>query len=189
MKKVLLTSLVLFAALTTWADAKVQSGSLHGLKNASSRILVTWDYNKMLIEDMTPEAFLKEKGPEWERDYPAEVAAGESAFATNFNKKNKKYAQITDDEDAAQYEMIIHVDKFHYGSTAAAVIFGGFARGASLVGTVEIVDKATKSIICTINFDCAGKASGVKAYGSEGRRIYACEDLAKDLAKLVSKAK
>ncbi len=189
MKRFVIFSMVMFITVTSWADANVKSGSMHACKNAATRITVTWDYSKMLIEDMTPEAFLKEKGPEWERDYPAEVAAGESAFAANFNKKNKKYAQITDDEDAAQYEMIIHVEKFHYGSTATAVIFGGFARGASLEGTVEIVDKATKSIICTINYDCAGKASGVKAYGSEGRRVYACEDLAKDLAKLVSKAK
>lgn len=189
MKRFFIFSMAMFIAVTMWADANVKSGSMRTLKNAATRITVTWDYSNMLIEDKAPEAFLKEKGPDWERDYPAEVAAGESAFAVQFNKKNKKYAQITDDEDVAQYEMIIHVQQFNYGSTATAVIFGGFARGASLKGTVEIVEKASKSIICTISYDCAGKASGVKAYGSEGRRVYACEDLAKDLAKLVSKAK
>ena len=98
MKKLILLSFVLLTALTTWADADIQSGSMLSLKNSDVRVLVVWDYSKMLIEDQKPDAFLKEKGPDWVRDYPAEVAAGESAFATQFNKKDKKYALITDDQ-------------------------------------------------------------------------------------------
>ena len=185
MKKILLFTFVVLAALTAWADANVQNGSMLPLKNADSRVFVTWDYSKMLIEDMKPEAFLKEKGADWERDYPAEVAAGESAFAASFNKKNKKYAQITDDEDAAQYQMIIHVNNFHYGSTGAAIMFGGFARGASIEGTAEIIEAGTKNVVCSLVFDCSGKSS----YSNEERRVLAYQDLAQDLAKLVSKAK
>ena len=124
MKKVLLFLTVAMVSLSAWADAELKSGSIRELKSPDVRILVTWDYSKMLIEDKTPEEFLKEKGSDWEKDYPAEVAAGESAFDVLFNKKDKKYALITDDEDAAQYEFIIHVDKFHYGSTVAAFMFG-----------------------------------------------------------------
>lgn len=185
MKKLLFCVLLVFTALTTWGDAKVKSGSMFPLKDANARVLVTWDYKNMLIEDKKPEVFLREKGPDWERDYPSELAAGESAFAVQFNKKNKKYAQITDDEDAAQYEMIIHVAKFHYGSMAAGIIFGSFARGAHIEGTVDIVDCATKNVIATAEFECAGDVS----YSNEQRRVSACEDFAKDMAKLVSKAK
>ena len=109
MKKFLLLMVAAVMSLTAWADAKVENGSMRYLKNPEVRVLVTWDYSKMMIEDKKPADFLKEKGADWERDYPAEVAAGESAFDVTFNKKDKKYALITDDEDAAQYEFIIHV--------------------------------------------------------------------------------
>lgn len=176
---------VAFISLAAFADAEVESGSLKELKNSDVRVLITWDYSKMLIEDKTAEEFLKEKGAEWEKDYPAEVAASEAAFDVFFNKKNKKYCLITDDEDAAQYELVIHVDKFHYGSTAAAVMFGGFSRGAHIEGTVDVVNLLDKSVVATIKFDCSGAAS----YSNEARRILAYQDLAQDLAKRVSKAK
>lgn len=185
MKKAFLFSMALFTVLCMWADADIQKGSMRDLKDANARIFVTWDYSKMLIEDMEPSAFLKEKGPDWERDYPAEVAAGESTFTVFFNKKSKKYAQVTDDEEAAQYEMVIHVDKFHYGSTGAAIMFGGFARGASIEGTAEVIEVSSKNVICVIDFECSGAA----ALGNEARRVLAYQDLAQDLAKLVSKGK
>ena len=185
MKKLLFAVLLVFTALTTWGDAKVKSGTMFPLKDANVRVLVKWDYKNMLIEDKKPADFLREKGADWERDYPSEVAAGESAFAAMFNKKDKKYALITDDASAAQYELVIHVAKFHYGSTAVAIIFGSFARGAHIEGTADVVERSTKKVIATIEFECAGEMS----YSNEQRRVYACEDLAKDLAKLVSKAK
>lgn len=185
MKRILFSLVAAVFAMTAWADAEVTSGSLIDLKDSEARILVTWDYSKMLIEDQKPEAFLKEKGPDWERDYPAEVAAGESHFEVVFNKKDKKYALITDDEDAAQYEMIIHIDQFHYGSTAAAVIFGGFSRGATIEGTIDVVRLSDKSNVATIKYDCSGAA----ALTNEARRILAFDDLAQDIAKLVKKAK
>lgn len=185
MKKYLLFFIVSMMSLTALADAEFKSGTLRDLKNPNVRILITWDYSKMMIEDKKPEDFLKEKGEKWENDYPAEVAAGEAAFDILFNKKNKKYALITDDEDAAQYEFVIHVDKFNYGSTGAAIAFGGFARGASIEGTVEVIKISNRSNIATLTFDCAGQA----AYGNEARRILAYQDLAQDLAKLISKTK
>lgn len=185
MKKIIMLLAAAFISLTAWADAEVKSGSMKDLKNADARILVTWDYSKMTIEDKSPEAFLKEKGADWERDYPAEVAAGEAAFDVLFNKKDKKYAQITDDEDAAQFELVIHVDKFHYGSLGAAIAFGGFARGAHIEGTADVIRLSDKSKVATIEYDCSGSA----AYSNEARRVLAYQDLAKDLAKLVSKAK
>ena len=79
MKKFLLLMVAAVMSLTAWADAKVENGSMRDLKNPEVRVLVTWDYSKMMIEDKKPADFLKEKGADWERDYPAEVAAGFSA--------------------------------------------------------------------------------------------------------------
>ena len=186
MKKLfLMLAATILMSMAAMADADVTSGSMLSLKDPDARILITWDYSTMLIEDKNPQEFLKEKGPDWERDYPAEVAASEATFDIFFNKKCKKYAQVTDDEEAAQYELIIHVDKFHYGSTATAVIFGGFSRGASIEGTVDVVKLSDKSKVATLSFDCSGKA----AYTNEARRTLAYQDLGNDLAKLISKAK
>lgn len=185
MRKICILIVFAITSLVAFADAEVKSGSLKELKNAEVRVLVTWDYSKMLIEDKSVAEFLKEKGEDWQKDYPREVAASEATFDVFFNKKNKKYALITDDEEAAQYEMIIHIDEFHYGSTAAAVVFGSFSRGAHIKGHVEVVKLSDKSTIATITFDCSGAA----AIGNEARRTLAYQDLAKDLAKRVSKAK
>lgn len=185
MKKHLLLLFVAMVSLTALADADIKSGSLRDLKNSDVRVLVTWDYEKMLIEDKTPAEFLKEKGSDWEKDYPAEVAASEAAFDVLFNKKDKKYALITDDEDAAQYEFVIHVNQFHYGSIGAAIVFGGFARGAHIEGTIDVIKLTDKTIVATIEFDCAGKAT----YSNEARRILAYQDLAQDIAKLIGKSK
>ncbi len=185
MKKFFLVMVAAMISMSAWADAEVKSGSLKPLKSADARVLITWDYSKMTIEDKTPAEFLKEKGADWEKDYPAEVAAGEASFDVLFNKKDKKFAQITDDEDAAQYEFVIHVDKFHYGSLGAAIAFGGFARGAHIEGTVDVISLKDKSKIASIQYDCSGAA----AYSNEARRVLAYQDLAKDMAKLIGKAK
>lgn len=77
------------------------------------------------------------------------------------------------------------MDKFHYGSTGAAIVFGGYARGAHIEGHVEVIKLSDKSTVATIAFDCSGSA----ALGNEARRILAYQDLAKDLAKMVGKGK
>lgn len=185
MKKYFLLIVAAIMSLSAWADSEFKSGSLRDLKNPDVRILVTWDYSNMTIEDKKPADYLKEKGADWEKDYPAEVSAGEAAFDVLFNKKDKKYALITDDEDAAQYEFVIHVDQFHYGSTGAAIAFGGFARGAHIEGTVDVIKLSDKSKVAVLSFDCSGKA----AYSNEARRVLAYQDLAQDLAKLIGKSK
>ena len=185
MKKVLFMAVALLTATMASADVEVKSGTMKALQDPNARILVTWDYSKMLIEKKTPEEFLKEKGAEWQRDYPAEVAGGEANFTVWYNKKCKKFAQVTDMEADAGYELIIHIDAFNYGSTAAAVMFGGFARGASMQGTIEVKDLKTNETICTLEMDSAGKS----AWTNEARRALLMMDVAEDLAKAIKKAK
>ena len=185
MKKMLLFAVACMTAMLTYADVELKDGSVVDLKSSEARTIVTWDYKNMLIEGKTVKAFLAEKGADWQKDYPAEVSASEGAFAAYFNKKCKKFVQVTNDKGASQYDFVIHVKNFNYGSTAAAVMFGGYSRGASMDGTVDIVSKATKKVIATVSFDCSGKA----AYGNEQRRILVYQDFAKDFAKLIAKSK
>lgn len=48
MKKFLLLMVAAVMSLTAWADAKVEKGSMRDLKNPEVRVLVTWDYSKMM---------------------------------------------------------------------------------------------------------------------------------------------
>jgi hypothetical protein len=185
MKKYLFLALALLTAALSYADVEVTSGSLVKLKDADSQVSVRWDYTKMLIEGKKPATFLKEKGKDWQRDYPNEVAAGENAFLTTYNKKCKKFAKMTKTKAGAKYEYVIHVKNFHYGSTGAAIAFGSYSRGASIDGTIEVKEVKSRKTICTLSFDGSGKAS----FGNEARRILAMKDLAEDLAKAVKKAK
>ena len=185
MRKAFLFLAAFMTAVLTFADVELKNGSVSDLKSPEARAVVTWDYNNMLIEGKTVKAFLAEKGADWQKDYPAEVSASESTFFAYWGKKSKKSVQLTYDKAEAQYEFVVHVKSFNYGSTAAAVMFGGYARGASMQGTVDIVSKASKKAIATVGFDCSGKA----AYGNEQRRVLVYQDFAKDFAKLISKSK
>ena len=185
MKKVLMLMVVAMVSLAAFADVKVENGSVGMLKDPDTRVLVTWDYSNLQIEGKKADDFLAEKGEEWIRDFPRETTASEAAFAVKYNQANKKFAQITDDDEAAQYELVIHLDWLHYGSTAAAVVFGGFARGANVKGTVDVVNMADKSVVATISFDSAGTA----CIGNENRRILAYYDLAECLYKIIKKSK
>lgn len=185
MKKLFMLAVACMASVFTYADVELKSGSVTELKSPEASVLVTWDYDDMLIEGKSVNDFLAEKGSDWQKDYPSEVSASELAFGKVFNKKCKKFAKITDEAADAQYVFVIHVKKFNYGSTAAAVMLGGYARGAYVEGTVEVVSKANREVIAIVDFDCSGQSS----YSNEQRRILAFMDFASDLAKLINKAK
>lgn len=190
-KKILISALLIITmGVTAHAgkDMVLTSGSLSMFKDANARIYAEWDYSRCMIEDTPVEQFLEQKGPDWQRDYPNEISAAESAFMVRFNKKNKKYAQLTDDPDDTKYKMVIYVDKFHYGSTGASVIFGGglFTKkvgGASIEGQIEIQNIYTTETIATFDFDCQGN-SGL---GNEERRSSCYANVADNLAKLMGK--
>lgn len=173
-------------------DFSVLEGSVLPLKDSSVRFTLTWDYSECLIEGKAVDVFLKEKGDDWVRDYPGEIAASEATFAAWYNKKSK-FALITDDADVAEYDVVIKVTKFDYGSTGASVAmslaFGAFARkagGASLDGEMLVYKKGTKDLVARLNID---HFVGDNAMNNTGRRTNVYFGLGKEFMKFLKKQK
>ena len=98
MKRVLLLlSFVMCCVATLFAKADVtlKSGSLSKLKSSNAKVYVVWDYSHATLEGQEVKAFLKEKGPDWTRDYKSEIARSEQNFMERFNEKTKS-VKITD---------------------------------------------------------------------------------------------
>ena len=80
MKRVLLLlSFVMccVAGVFAKADVTLKSGSLTKLKTSKEKVYVVWDYSHATLEGRDVKTFLKEKGPDWERDYKKELEHAE----------------------------------------------------------------------------------------------------------------
>ena len=53
------------------------------------RFYVVWDYSHATLEGQEVKAFLKEKGPDWTRDYKSEIARSEQNFMERFMKRRR----------------------------------------------------------------------------------------------------
>lgn len=187
MKKTLLTLFIIIAGVVTAtakSDVELQKGSLNELKGSNAKVFVRWDYKNSTIEEKPVAAYLKERGAEWERDYPAELARAEKSFRERLNKKSKDVSTVTEESDA-DYVIVMKVKDFNYGQTALAVVVGFGSGDARLYGTMEIYKKGQKEPIAVLDVD------GVhgNGYGSEIRRETTYCDLADNLAKMIKKAK
>lgn len=187
MKKTLLTLVIILVGVVTAtakSDVELQKGSLKDLKGSNAKVFVRWDYTNSTIEDQPVAAYLKERGAEWERDYPAELTRAERAFRECLNSKSKDIQVVTDEKNA-DYIIVIKVRDFNYGQTALAVVVGFGSGDARLYGTMEIYKKGQKEPVAILDVD------GVhgNGYGSELRRENTYRDLAENLAKMIKKAK
>ena len=187
MKKVILALVILFAGIATAnakSDVTVTNGSLRELKGSKAQVFVRWDYSNSTIEDKEVATYLKERGEDWERDYNSELAKAENNFNSRLNDKSKD-VQTVNDENSADYIIVIKVKDFHYGITALSVVIGMGAGDAHLTGTMEIYKKGQAEPIAVVDIDGVPGAG----YGNEVRRIEAYRELAEQFAKLVKKAK
>lgn len=186
MKKYLVFIMLCACAINVQAksDLQLTSGSLSELKGSKAKVCATWDYSKSTIENQEIKAFLKEKGPEWERDYDAEIQRAEANFISRINDKTKDIQAITDKKQA-DYEIVVKVRNFDYGRTALAVVVGFGSGDARIYGTMEIYKKGVKQPIAVLDMD---GVSG-DGFGNEKRRVEAYRELAELLAKLIKKAK
>ena len=184
MKRLFVAIMCVMSVAVTFAksDLQVVSGSLSELKGSNAKVSVKWDYSNSTIEKQDIQAFLKEKGAEWERDYKAEIERAESNFASRLNEKSKDVVAV---EGAADYEIVIKVRDFDYGKTAMAVLIGFGSGDARLYGTMEIYKKGVAKPIAVLDMD------GVPGdgYGNEKRRVEAYRELAELLAKQIKKSK
>lgn len=185
MKK-LLFAVVAFFAMVNVACAKddvmLASGSLFGLNQGEQKVYVAFDYSAATIEGKKPADFLKEKGEEWVNNYSNELEKAEAFFCAEITKRSKTM-KIVNSEAEADYVMTVRIGNFHYGSSGLSVVIGFGAGDAHLSANVDITKDGTKVAQIV--------ADGVPGdgYGNEVRRNYCYIGLAKNIAKLVKKAK
>ena len=187
MKKVIIALVILFAGIATAnakSDVTLRNGSLRELKGSNAQMFVRWDYSNSTIEGKEVATYLKERGEDWVRDYNDELAKAESNFKNRLNEKSRDVRAIND-ENSAEYTIVIKVQDFDYGITALSVVIGMGAGDAHLTGTMEIYKKGQAEPIAVIDIDGVAGAG----YGNEIRRVETYRELAEQLAKLIKKAK
>ena len=111
MKKLLLiTVLTLISNLCLFAssDLKLVKGSVSELKGSKATICAKWDYSNSTIENKAINDFLNEKGDEWKRDYPKEIAKAEENFLSRLKDKASKHVTPVEGDDA-DYKIVVKV--------------------------------------------------------------------------------
>ena len=187
MKKTILTLVVaLMASVNAMAgsDLKMESGSVKELKGSGATICAVWDYSNSTLEEKSIKEFLKEKGEDWERDYPKEIQNAEDNFIERLNDKSKKNFKAVSGDDA-DYKLLIKVKNFDYGSRAASVWVGFGAGDARIWGKMELYKKGVSEPIAIFDIDGVGGSGG----GNEWRRIEAYRELAELFCDIVKKGK
>lgn len=187
MKKIILAIFVIFAAVAVASakpDVTVIKGSLVELRKSNAKMFVRWDYSNSTIEGKEVNAYLKERGDDWVRDYDAEITRAESNFRERLDDESKD-VQTTTDESSAEYTIVMKVKDFNYGITGLAVAVGFGAGDSHLYGTMEIYKKGQSEPIAVLDVDGVPGAG----FGNEIRRVEAYRELAENLAKLIKKAK
>ena len=187
MKRVLLLlSFVMccVAGVFAKADVTLKSGSLAKLKTSKEKVFVIWDYSHATLEGRDVKTFLKEKGPDWERDYKKELEHAEVNFMERFNDKTKSVT-VTNNKSEADYTIVVEVKDFRYGSTGASVMIGFGAGDAHMNALMNIYEKNVKQPFAVIDVDGVPGAG----YGNEKRRVETYRELAEQVVKLIKKAK
>ena len=192
MKKVLLfsfLSLFCMANLFAGSPVTVKSGDVSILKTPAKALLEV-DYSGAKVGNILFADYLKSKGDDYVRDWPRESATAASYFKATFNKKSKGL-QLTTDESAATYKMLITVKNLDMGdagtSIAMSIMFGaaaGKAGGVIMSGPIEIIDLHTNKTVLTLYVD---EVKGEGAPNDATRVGLMYTELAKKMCKLKAK--
>lgn len=187
MKKAVLTLVIaLMASMNAMAgsDLKLESGSVKELKGSGATVCAVWDYSNSTIEEKSIKDFLKEKGAEWERDYPDEIKRAEDNFIERLNDKAKKSFTAVSGNDA-DYKLVIKVKNFDYGSSSASIWVGFGAGDARIYGKMELYKKGVSEPLAVFDLDGVSGSGG----GNEKRRVEAYRELAELFCDIVKKGK
>lgn len=189
MKKLIVSALVCaMASFSAFADVKLEKGSIYELKNEDVRVNIVFDYSQCKIEGKEVDAFLKEKGEDWVKDYPMELQKAELVFKDQFNDECD-YAQVIDSD--APYKIVVKIVDFDYGDRGAAFNpfnFSAKSGGAKIEGEIEVYKQGEDAPIAVLKIEDARGNNAITA-GNEIRRVMAYYDVAEDLAKAIDKAK
>lgn len=149
MKKLLLLSLCLFAAIGMWADSFVESGDVSILKDASATFSVEISFTGSTIEGKAYKDYLATRDAEWNAEWPELQETGRLAFIKQWNKKNKKGMLAVQGKDAP-YRMVIKPAMLDLGNTAVAYFVGFGAGGMKMSGSIELYKGSKKVIVIKV---------------------------------------
>lgn len=186
MKKVMFCLVCLFCtgALFAGNPVTVKSGDVSVLKG-KNKALLEFDYSATKVGDKTLDEYLKDRGEDFVRDWPNDKIRAASYFVERFNKKNKKGMQITSDEEAAGYTVVVHVKTLDMGNGGSAFVPFSSAKagGVIMTGTIDIVDKNTQNVVCNLYVDEVKGLGHVSEAIRIGLAYFALADKMYDLVK------
>ncbi len=190
MKKVLLSCVLLLSTLLTFAgdEVKLVAGSVKDLRDAEATIEFAVDYSETKVEEKSLNEYLRSRGADFVKDWPANSKDAREFFVVRYNKKNKKFAQISESDAAkAKYKMVLHVKTMDTGNGGGMFIpmASSKAGGVIVNGSVDVAEKATGRPVCKFALKDAKGMSHV----SETKRIGLCYfEIASDIAKIIKKS-
>ncbi len=165
-KKTFLFIMLLFPSLPLLAaeEVNVKSGDPGFIVSEASMAILEIDYSDAVVEkEETITEYLNRRGEDWVDDWPDVQKKVKDVFVKYFNKKNKKGMKLTEDSISATYKMIINVTAIDFGSTGATMAHIAMpgvtkkkAGGASISGTVDVLDISTNEVLCSMEINNAG---------------------------------
>ena len=154
----------------------------YGILQDGGTAYVTIDYSNTMVGNMTLDQYLESQGPDFVRDWPKDQMKIREYFTGNFNRKNKKGMTTTENQQNADYDMVIHVQTLDVGNAISSFIplASAKAGGVILCAVVEILDPATGQNLLTL------EANDVKGVGHVSETVRIGMSFF-ELAKLMSK--
>lgn len=184
MKKFVVSLVCLLCSATSFAGnpVEVKSGDLSVLKE-KAQALLEFDYSAATVGEKTLNEYLKGRGDDFVRDWPTDILGAASYFTATFNKKNKKGMQISPNESAAAYKIIVHVKNLDMGNGGSTFVPFASAKagGVIMTGTIDIVKLETNEIVCNLSVD---EVKGIGTVSEAGRLTLMYGELATKLCKL-----
>lgn len=193
MKKYLFLALSLAFCFATMSFAysnkgrvKVSKGSADLLRNKSVKMCVTFDYSETKVYNMTIPEYLKTQDDDDKKDW----AEGQTETAEAFFDKlesSSKGMKMVKNQSQATHKMIVHIVDLDLGNGAAGYWGMGKAGGCIVTATIDIVNIATDTVVCTISVDkLKGQGSSMWSIASTDnlRRKLVYKLMAKEIAEL-----
>lgn len=188
--------LLLFAILSftinSHGKAKtfISEGSLDGLKNAPTSMVIEFDYSQTVCDGMMLQSVVDNGGmTDWK--YLSEKA--EKNFLKKLKKETKKLKiDFADTLNSYDYKMKISVTQIDFGNAASGILLGGKNGGCSISATIAVYSLSTDNKICTITVNHL-KGFGKPKFGfgsSKSQRMDSVYSfLADDLARIFKRSR
>lgn len=169
-------------AMASFAEGlTVISGDVSVLSRASTGYTVI-DYSAAMVGGKPLAQYLKDSGPEYERDWPGDSREAGNHFITQLNKKSKNGLMLQDAEAGAGYIVTLYVQDIDFGFTGGNFVpFANKAGGVEIIGVLEVRDASSGAQALVVAFN---KMRGVPAYTQSQRLGWAYVDLVNKLFKL-----